>query len=92
MLFWNTVVVGDGVGEGVVACEAGATTSRIVMMAPNTAPTAFNNLPRLRCNVPLGVLLKIKNLRLGGDRVAPLQPLRTMQATKGWCGTAMRKP
>jgi len=77
MLFWNTVGDGDGVGDGVVACDAGATTSRIVTMAAKIAPTALSNLPRRWCNRPLGVLFKIENLRLGVVSAAPLQPLRT---------------
>ena len=77
MLFWKTVGDGDGVGDGVVACDAGATTSRIVTMAAKIAPMVFSNLPRRWCNRPLGVLFKIKNLRLGVVSGAPLQPLRT---------------
>lgn len=65
MLFWNCWFDGDGVGEGVVACDAGATTSRIATTAAKTAPTALSNLPRRLCDGPLDVLLKMKTSTWG---------------------------
>lgn len=65
MLFWNCWFDGDGVGEGVVACDAGATTRRIATTAANTAPIVFSNPPRRLCDRPLGVLLKMKTSTWG---------------------------
>lgn len=77
MLFWKLVLDGDGVGDGVVACDAGATMSRRAATAAKTAPTAVVILPRRRGGRPRVVLLKGENLHVGMVWVAPLQPLRT---------------
>jgi hypothetical protein len=77
MLFWNAVGDGDGVGDGEVASDAGATTSRIASTEAETAPSIFSIPPRRFGGRPLDVLLKLKNLHLGGGLAAPLQPLRT---------------
>ena len=66
MLFWNVVADGDGVGEGLVACDAGATISSSAATAAKTAPTTFSSLPRRLCDRPLGVLLKMKPPHGGG--------------------------
>jgi hypothetical protein len=65
MLFWNVVADGDGVGEGVVACEAGATISSSAATAAKMAPTAFSSLPRRLSDRLLGVLLKMKTSTWG---------------------------
>lgn len=73
MLFWKVVIDGDGVGDGEVACDAGATTSSIATTEAKTAPITFSNPPGRLCGEPLGVLLKMKILHLGGvARDAPL--------------------
>ncbi len=85
MLFWKVVIDGDGVGDGEVACDAGATTSSIATTEAKTAPITFSNPPGRLCGEPLGVLLKMKILHLGGvARDAPLQPLKTSR--DGWWG------
>ncbi|WP_235564393.1 hypothetical protein [Arthrobacter sp. Soil762] len=68
MLFWKVVIDGDGVGDGEVACDAGATTSSIATTEAKTAPITFSNLPGRLCGEPLGVLLKMKILHLGGGQ------------------------
>ena len=65
MLFWNEVADGDGVGEGVVACEAGAIISSSAATAAKIAPTAFSSLPRRLNDRLLGVLLKMKTSTWG---------------------------
>src|SRR6478609_4509402 len=65
MLFWNEVLDGDGVGEGVAARDAGATMSRRAATAAKMAPTAFSILPRRLCDRPLGLLLKMKTYTWG---------------------------
>ena len=64
MLFWNWFD-GGGVGEGVVACDAGAATSRIATTAEAMAPMAFSNPAGRRRGRPLGVRLKLKTSTWG---------------------------
>ena len=61
MLFWKVVIDGDGVGDGEVACDAGATTSSIATTEAKTAPIILSNPPGRLCGKPLGVLLKFKS-------------------------------
>jgi hypothetical protein len=65
MLLVNCVADGDGVGEGVAAPDAGATTSSSAATAADTAPTALSSLPRRLCDRPLVVLLKLKTSTWG---------------------------
>jgi hypothetical protein len=84
MVFWNCWFDdGDGVGEGVVACDAGATMSSSAATAANTAPTAFSSLPRRLGDGPLGVLLKIENLHIGGDVGCSFATAANGQGTRG---------
>src|SRR4029453_6738103 len=76
MLFWNCV--GEGEGEGVVACAAGAATSSVARRVANSAPLALSRpldrlLDRSRC-----VLLKMETSTVGVVPAAPMRPVRTV--------------
>ena len=66
MLNGELVADGDGVGDGEAASDAGVMASRITRMEAKTAPITFSNPPGRLCGRPLGLLLKMKILHLGG--------------------------
>ena len=75
MLFWK--LVGDGEGEGVVACAEGAAINRVAIRAANSAPTTLcSPLDRL-LDGSRSVLLKMETSTVGVVPTAPLQPVRT---------------
>lgn len=75
MLFWK--LVGDGEGEGVVACAEGAAINRVAIRAAKSAPTTLcSPLDRL-LDGSRSVLLKMETSTVGVVPTAPLQPVRT---------------
>ena len=85
MLFWNVVLDGDGVGEGVVAWDAGATISRSGDHGGEKRPHNFQQSAAPSLRQASRCASQNENLHMGVVWVAPLQPLRTVMGT-GWSG------
>ncbi len=77
MLFWNCWFDGDGVGEGVVACDAGATMSSNCDDGGEYSPHSFQQSAAPSVRQASRCASQIENLHMGVVWVAPLQPLRT---------------